>query len=98
MECAICLERVLGARVRKFGLLDACDHAFCLPCIRSWRATAERGPAGDAVRGRRPRGAQRWLHVRTRRRAAWPSARLLNSAVQHPHSRSALLQDTLAAG
>jgi hypothetical protein len=76
VECAICLERVLGARGRKFGLLDACDHAFCLPCIRSWRATAERGPAGDAVRDRRPRGLQHRLHARIRRRANRLSARL----------------------
>ena len=39
MECSICLERVLEKAhpaERKFGLL-ACDHAFCLPCIRNWR-------------------------------------------------------------
>ena len=50
VECAICLERVLSTRGRKFGLLENCEHAFCLACIRSWRATAEAGPAGDAVR------------------------------------------------
>ena len=50
VECAICLERVLGTRGRKFGLLENCEHAFCLACIRSWRATAEVGPAGDTVR------------------------------------------------
>lgn len=50
VECAICLERVLGTRGRKFGLLESCDHAFCLACIRSWRATADSGAAGDTVR------------------------------------------------
>ena len=23
----------------RFGLLDGCSHAFCLPCIRAWRET-----------------------------------------------------------
>ncbi|KAK9828000.1 hypothetical protein WJX81_007535 [Elliptochloris bilobata] len=49
IECAICLERVLATRGRKFGLLENCDHAFCLACIRSWRATAEAGLAGDTA-------------------------------------------------
>ena len=45
VECAICLERVLckeGCRPsdRRFGLLEGCAHAFCLPCIRSWRGQA----------------------------------------------------------
>ncbi|KFM28550.1 E3 ubiquitin-protein ligase makorin [Auxenochlorella protothecoides] len=43
LECAICLERVLGkaeAGARRFGLL-ACDHVFCLACIRSWRQEGE---------------------------------------------------------
>ena len=37
-ECQICLERVLASG-RQFGVLDRCDHIFCLKCIRSWRAT-----------------------------------------------------------
>lgn len=44
IECGICLERVLSKRElsgRRFGLLPGCDHAFCLACIRSWRATGE---------------------------------------------------------
>ena len=40
MACGICLEPVLaaGAPERRFGLLTACTHAFCLGCIRAWRA------------------------------------------------------------
>jgi len=39
VECAICLEKVLSKPTvseRKFGLM-ACEHAFCLGCIRNWR-------------------------------------------------------------
>lgn len=39
-ECAICLEKVLtkpNLSDRRFGLM-ACDHIFCLPCIRNWRS------------------------------------------------------------
>mmetsp|Transcript_4182 Transcript_4182/g.9954 ORF Transcript_4182/g.9954 Transcript_4182/m.9954 type:complete len:344 (-) Transcript_4182:252-1283(-) len=39
-ECGICLERVL-AKAEQFGLLDACDHVFCLTCIREWRSVGE---------------------------------------------------------
>ena len=49
VECGICYEVVLSPDRRpgdrRFGLLDGCDHAFCLPCIRSWRAR------GDGVAG-----------------------------------------------
>ena len=34
-ECNVCSEYVL-ARGLQFGLLDGCDHVFCLKCIRSW--------------------------------------------------------------
>ena len=27
---------------RQFGVLDRCDHIFCLKCIRSWRATYDK--------------------------------------------------------
>lgn len=62
LECAICLERVLGkaeAGARRFGLL-ACDHVFCLACIRSWRQEGEVDV--DTVRGGRGvlRHAGRW--------------------------------------
>jgi hypothetical protein len=37
-ECGVCFEHPapLG---RPFGLLEGCDHTFCLDCIRAWRAT-----------------------------------------------------------
>jgi E3 ubiquitin-protein ligase makorin len=40
---ACCAAQVLGKAemsARRFGLM-ACDHAFCLGCIRNWRSTAE---------------------------------------------------------
>lgn len=37
-ECCICLEMVLASN-RQFGVLDNCDHTFCLKCIREWRST-----------------------------------------------------------
>lgn len=43
IECGICLEKVLSKpqmSQRRFGLM-ACEHAFCINCIRSWRATGE---------------------------------------------------------
>jgi len=45
VECNICMELVMAKEKvseRKFGLLD-CDHAFCLGCIRSWRANTDSG-------------------------------------------------------
>lgn len=39
VECSVCLEVVVeGAAGRRFGLLTGCAHAFCLDCIRAWRA------------------------------------------------------------
>jgi len=40
-ECCICLEKVLRAG-RQFGILDNCDHTFCLKCIRDWRSTYDK--------------------------------------------------------
>jgi E3 ubiquitin-protein ligase makorin len=37
LECGICFENVLS-KGERFGLLTGCNHAFCLSCIRSWRA------------------------------------------------------------
>jgi E3 ubiquitin-protein ligase makorin len=40
-ECNICLNKVL-TNGRKFGVLDGCDHTFCLNCIRNWRSTYDK--------------------------------------------------------
>jgi Zinc finger, C3HC4 type (RING finger) len=50
-QCGICLELVVGQQppsARKFGLL-ACEHAFCLRCIRSWRGTGESDATTETV-------------------------------------------------
>jgi len=39
-ECVICTESILK-RGERFGMLESCDHAFCLSCIRSWRKQRE---------------------------------------------------------
>lgn len=50
VECGICYERPVASR-RKFGLLQNCDHAFCLSCIREWRGAESVGTFGrEAVR------------------------------------------------
>ena len=43
LQCGICLEPIVAAKLR-FGLLEGCDHAFCVECIRGWRATHETRP------------------------------------------------------
>ena len=52
LECAVCLEVVLSKprlADRRFGLLNACDHCFCLNCIRGWRqGGVQRGTAASA--------------------------------------------------
>jgi len=35
------LEKVL-ANGKRFGILENCPHAFCLDCIRDWRATYDK--------------------------------------------------------
>lgn len=41
IECGICMEEVTAESrplsSRRFGLLEGCNHAFCLECIRGWR-------------------------------------------------------------
>ena len=37
LECGICYEPVKQKSDPRFGLL-ACEHVFCLQCIRTWRA------------------------------------------------------------
>ena len=39
-ECGICFENV-KRRGERFGMLESCDHAFCLSCIRGWRRERE---------------------------------------------------------
>jgi hypothetical protein len=39
-ECVICTDSI-RKRGEKFGMLENCDHAFCLSCIRSWRKQKE---------------------------------------------------------
>ena len=38
IQCGLCLSPVLQGVDPRFGLLN-CNHAFCLGCIRNWRAT-----------------------------------------------------------
>jgi hypothetical protein len=45
-ECGICMEMV-SAKGERFGLLLGCVHAFCLPCIREWRANAQQQRARE---------------------------------------------------
>lgn len=40
VECGICFENVIQ-KGQRFGILETCDHAFCLSCIRSWRRERE---------------------------------------------------------
>lgn len=40
--CGICMEVVWEkekASDKRFGILENCQHIFCLPCIRKWRAS-----------------------------------------------------------
>lgn len=40
--CGICMETVWdkeSLQDRRFGILENCNHIFCLPCIRKWRAS-----------------------------------------------------------
>lgn len=39
-ECGICFESI-RKKGERFGILESCDHAFCLTCIRGWRAQRE---------------------------------------------------------
>jgi hypothetical protein len=50
-ECGICME-MIAAKGERFGLLLGCVHAFCLTCIREWRAAAQqqRANGDDAAR------------------------------------------------
>lgn len=40
--CGICMEIVWDKEKdsdKRFGILENCNHVFCLPCIRKWRAS-----------------------------------------------------------
>ncbi|CAF3536817.1 unnamed protein product [Rotaria socialis] len=40
-KCGVCLETVWDRdRDKRFGILENCDHIFCLECIRKWRASS----------------------------------------------------------
>lgn len=40
-ECSVCLEKVWERDGdKRFGILENCDHVFCLDCIRKWRAAS----------------------------------------------------------
>ena len=52
LKCTICMDVVwekTSKSERRFGLLEACDHVFCLACIREWRAT--KTADNSAIRG-----------------------------------------------
>merc|ERR1719427_430775 len=43
MSCSICLDVVkekADITERQFGILENCNHAFCLVCIRKWRVAS----------------------------------------------------------
>jgi len=37
LECGICLETVSESKDGRFGILQSCNHPYCLSCIRNWR-------------------------------------------------------------
>lgn len=42
--CGICMDIILDKELlveRRFGILEKCDHVFCLTCIRKWRQTEQ---------------------------------------------------------
>ncbi|AGY98848.1 CPXV023 protein [Cowpox virus] len=49
-ECGICYEVVYSKRLendRYFGLLDSCNHIFCITCINIWHRTRRETGASD---------------------------------------------------
>lgn len=50
--CTICLEVVWeksNSSLRRFGILENCNHVFCLSCIREWRSS--KSADKSAIRG-----------------------------------------------
>ena len=42
--CGICMDVIWDKEQdneRRFGILDSCNHIFCLSCIRNWRASKQ---------------------------------------------------------
>lgn len=42
--CGICMDIIMDKELpveRRFGILEKCDHVFCLTCIRKWRQTEQ---------------------------------------------------------
>nr|KAG5711299.1 hypothetical protein BaRGS_005996 [Batillaria attramentaria] len=43
-SCGICMETVLEKEPpteQRFGILENCNHCFCLTCIRKWRCAKQ---------------------------------------------------------
>uniref|UniRef100_A0A1I7UZ74 RING-type E3 ubiquitin transferase n=2 Tax=Caenorhabditis tropicalis TaxID=1561998 RepID=A0A1I7UZ74_9PELO len=40
-SCGICMENIAEKNLR-FGILNGCQHCFCLECIRQWRTQDQR--------------------------------------------------------
>ena len=42
-NCGICMDAILDKDPieRRFGILEKCNHIFCLTCIRKWRQTTQ---------------------------------------------------------
>ncbi|CAO4384912.1 unnamed protein product [Caenorhabditis nigoni] len=36
-SCGICMDKILEKK-KRFGILNGCQHCFCLDCIRRWRS------------------------------------------------------------
>eukprot|EP00184_Porphyridium_aerugineum_P000168 CAMPEP_0184694510 /NCGR_PEP_ID=MMETSP0313-20130426/2437_1 /TAXON_ID=2792 /ORGANISM="Porphyridium aerugineum, Strain SAG 1380-2" /LENGTH=389 /DNA_ID=CAMNT_0027152805 /DNA_START=215 /DNA_END=1384 /DNA_ORIENTATION=+ len=47
-KCGICQNNPTEIR-RSYGLLQNCNHLFCLECIRDWRSNAASQASGDNV-------------------------------------------------
>ena len=45
LSCGICLESL--SYEKRVGLLENCNHPFCLPCIQGWRDEARHSESND---------------------------------------------------
>ncbi len=50
LQCGICMEHIVTSAASRFGLLETCNHAFCLKCIREWRGSADTIQNRETVR------------------------------------------------